>query len=194
MSIAKAVPEGIKDRECKRFALQDCPPLPYVPEKDPIQEIVSLLKSDQSLKTTIGADVELCLPIWHCGTREVFLMHVSSALDGIEKRGTFKAYKEAQGAYVEQRDVAKQAKADMNLFTTPTSKGKKATKKGTQKASKEASGKNRSEKEKASQKTKEGAALSYTPAPDLCKKYKAIYKKAILAKETNKNKERCRCE
>ena len=193
MSIAKAVPEGIKDRECKRFALQESPPVPYVPEKDPIQESVSLLKGDQSLKTTIGADAELRLPIWHCGMREAFLMHVSSALDAIKKRGTFKAYKGAHEAYVEQRKAAKEAKANMSLFRTTASKGKKA-KKGTEKTSKEASGKNRSEKEKASQKTKEGAALPYTPAPDLCKKYKAIYKTAILAKETNKNKERCRCE
>ncbi len=36
MSIAKAVPKGIKDRECERFALQECPPVPYVPEKDPV--------------------------------------------------------------------------------------------------------------------------------------------------------------
>jgi hypothetical protein len=102
MLIAKAVPEGIKDRECKRFALQECPPVPYVPEEDPVQETVSLLKSDQSLKTTIGADVELHLPIWHCRMHKAFLMHLSSALDAIKKRGTFKAYKEAQGAYVEQ--------------------------------------------------------------------------------------------
>ncbi len=54
MSLAKAVPEGIKDRECKRFALRESPPVPYVPEKDPVQEMVSALKSDQSLKTTIG--------------------------------------------------------------------------------------------------------------------------------------------
>jgi hypothetical protein len=116
MLIAKAVPKGIKDRECKRFALQEHPPVPYVLEKDPVQETVSLLKSDQSLKTTIGADAELRLPIWHCGTHETFLMHVSSALDAIVKRGTFKAYKEAYEAYVEQREVAKQAKADMSLF------------------------------------------------------------------------------
>ncbi len=77
MSLAKAVPEGIKDRECKRFALQERPPVPYVPEKDPIQEMVSLLKSDQSLKTTIGVDAELCLAIWHCGMRKASLMHVS---------------------------------------------------------------------------------------------------------------------
>jgi hypothetical protein len=74
-----------------------------VPEKDPVQETVSLLKSDQSLKTTIGADAELRLPIWHCGMCEAFLMHVSSALNAIKKWGTFKAYKEAHKAYLEQK-------------------------------------------------------------------------------------------
>jgi hypothetical protein len=103
MLLAKAVPEGIKDRECKRFALRERPPVPYVPEKDSVQETVSLLKSNQSLKTTIGADAELHLPIWHCGMHKAFLMHVSSALETIGKRGTFKAYKEAHEAYLEQR-------------------------------------------------------------------------------------------
>jgi hypothetical protein len=159
-----------------------------MPEKDPVQETVSLLKRDQSLKTTIGADAELHLPIWHCRTRKAFLMHVSSALNAIKKWGTFKAYKEAHEAYVEQHNVAKQAKADMSLFKTPTSKGKKANKKGTEKASIKASGKNCSEKEKASQKTKEGTALSDAPAQNLCKEYKALYKKAVLAKETVKTR------
>jgi hypothetical protein len=54
MSIAKAVPEGIKDRECKRFTLQEPPPVPYVPEKDPVQETVPLLKSDQSSRLPSG--------------------------------------------------------------------------------------------------------------------------------------------
>jgi hypothetical protein len=196
MSIAKAVPEGIKNRECKRFALQECPPVPYMPEKDPVQEMVSLLKSDQNLKTTIGVDAELCLPIWHCGMRKAFLMHVSSALNAIENRGTLKAYKEAHKAYVEHREVAKQANAIMALFTAPTSKRKKAfekasekaSKKASEKASKKASGKNRSEKERASQKTKEGTALPNAPAPDLHKEYKALYEKAMFAKETAKNK------
>jgi hypothetical protein len=75
----------------------------------------------------------------------------------------------------------------MSLITTPTSEGKKANKKGTEKASKKASGKSCSEKEKASQKTKEGAASSDAPAPDLCKEYKALYEKAILAKEIAKS-------
>ncbi len=54
-------------------------------------------------------------------------MYVSSALNAIEKWGTFKAYKEAHEAYVEQKEVAKQAKAALALFTAPTSKGKKAS-------------------------------------------------------------------
>ncbi len=160
--------------------------VPYVPEKDSVQETVSLLKSNQSLKTTIGADVELRLPIWHCRTRKAFLMHVSSALNAIEKWDTFKAYKEAHEAYVEQQEATKEAKVNMQLFATAASEGKNAGKKGTEKTSKEASGKNHSEKEKASQKTKEGVAMANATALELCAEYKAIYKKATHAKETTK--------
>jgi hypothetical protein len=100
-----------------------------VPEKDPVQETAFHLKSDQSLKTTIGVDAELRLPILHCGTCKAFHMHVSSALDAIKKRGTFKAYKKTHKVYVEQQEAAKQAKATLALFTAPTSKGEKASKK-----------------------------------------------------------------
>jgi hypothetical protein len=116
--------------------------------------------------------------------RKAFLMHVSSALDAIKKRGTFMAYKEAHKAYVEQREVAKQAKAALALFTAPTSKGKKASKK----ASKKEPAKKSSEKEKTSKKTKEGAALTKAPAPELCDEYQALYDKATFVKETAKNK------
>jgi hypothetical protein len=74
----------------------------------------------------------------------------------------------------------------MQLLATAASKGKKAGKKGTEKASKDASGKNCSEKEKVSQKTKEGAATADATAPELCAEYKAIYEKATHAKETAK--------
>ncbi len=155
-----------------------------MPEKDPVQETVSLLKSDQSLKNTIGVDAELCLPIWHCGTHKAFLIHVSSALNAIKKRGTFKAYKEAHEAYKEQRKVAKQPKAALALFTAPTSEGKKASKK----ASEKECAKKSSEKEKTSKKTKEGAVLAEAPAPELRNEYQALYNKANFAKETTKNK------
>ncbi len=88
---------------------------------------------------------------------------------------------------MEHQEATKEAKANMSLFTTTVSEGKKA-KKGTEKTSKEASGKNRSDKEKASHETKEGMAPpSNSTAPEICKGYKAIYKEAILAKETAKS-------
>jgi hypothetical protein len=111
-------------------------------------------------------------------------MHVSSALDAIKKRGTFKAYKEAHEAYVEQRKVAEQVKAALALLTAPTSEGKKAS----EKVSEKEPAKKSSEKEKASTKTKEGAALANAPAPELCNEYQALYDKATFAKETAKNK------
>ncbi len=76
--------------------------------------------------------------------------------------------------------MAKQAKATLALLMAPTSKGENYSEK--------ASGKNRSEKEKASQKTKERAALADAAAPELCKEYQAIYKKASFTKESAKNK------
>jgi hypothetical protein len=107
-------------------------------------------------------------------------MHVSTALNSIKKQGTFKAYKEVCKAYVEQCKVAKQAKAALAHLTAPTSKGKEDSKK--------ASRKNCSEKEKASQKTKEGAVSANASASELCKEYQALYDKASFAKETAKNK------
>jgi hypothetical protein len=155
-----------------------------MPKKDPLQETVSALKSDPSLKITIRVDSELRLPIWHCGTRKAFLMHVSSALDAIKKQGTFKAYREAHEAYLEQRKVAKQAKATLAPFTASTSKAEKAF----EKASEKEPTKKSSEKEKASKKTKEGTALANAPAPELFGKHQALYNKVTFAKETVKNK------
>jgi hypothetical protein len=130
---------------------------------------------------------------------EAFHMHVSSALNAIKKRSTFKAYKEAYKAYVEQREVAKQAKAALALFTALTSKGEKDSKKASgkeslkkssekEKASEKEPAKKPSEKEKTSKKTKEAAALANAPAPELCNEYQALYNKAIFVKETAKNK------
>jgi hypothetical protein len=129
MSLAKAVSEGIRDKVCKRLTLHEHPPIPYVPEKDPIQETVSALKSDQSLKTTIMEDAELRLSIWHRGIHKAFLMHVSTALDAIKNRGTLKAYTDAHALYVEQCKLAKQAKVALAELNNATREGKYTSKK-----------------------------------------------------------------
>jgi hypothetical protein len=139
--------------------------------------MVSALKSDQSLKTTIRKDEEHRIPIWQTGTCEAFLMQVSTALNTIEIRGTFKVYKEAAEAFVEQYKAVTQAKAALAHLTAPASKGKKASKKAMKKSP-----------EKALQKTTEGAALANAPAPRLHAGYQANYNKANFTKEIAENK------
>jgi hypothetical protein len=104
-------------------------------------------------------------------------MHMSTTINPIEKQGTFKAYKEACEAYVEQRKAVKQAKAALALLTAAVSEGEKTSEKFSKKAS-----------EKALQKTKEGAALAEAPDAELHAEYQADYKKAKIAAETAKKK------
>ncbi len=85
MSLAKAVPDGLKDYECERTTLRKCPPVLYVPKKDIVQETVSTLKNNQSLKTQIGEGTELPLSIWHSVMRKSILMHMGLAMDAIKK-------------------------------------------------------------------------------------------------------------
>jgi hypothetical protein len=58
MSLAKAIPKGLKDCKCKRITLCKCPPIPYVPNKDSVQERIPALKAE-SLKTQIDKGTEL---------------------------------------------------------------------------------------------------------------------------------------
>jgi hypothetical protein len=78
MSLAKAAPDGLKDCECEKMALRERPPIPYVPEKDSVQETVSSFK-EAHLKMLIKEGTELRVPIWHSSTREAFLIYVGSA-------------------------------------------------------------------------------------------------------------------
>jgi hypothetical protein len=78
MSLAKAAPDGLKDCECEKMALHKRPVIPYVPEKDSVQETVSSYK-DNHLKTLINKGTELRAPIWHSGTCKAFLIHVGTA-------------------------------------------------------------------------------------------------------------------
>jgi len=72
MSLVKAMPNGLKDRACEKMTLRERPPIPYVPEKDSVQETVSSFK-EAHLKTLIKEGMELRVPIWHSGTRDSFL-------------------------------------------------------------------------------------------------------------------------
>ena len=115
MSLAKAAPDGLKDRECEKMALRERPPIPYVPEKDSVQETVSSFK-EAHLKTTINSGTELRVPIWHSGTREAFLIHVGSAREAIEKKGFFKSFEEHSKDYAEKRAKVKEFKKQVEAL------------------------------------------------------------------------------
>ena len=51
MSHAKVAPEGLKPQECERNAGRSRPPIPYIPEKDVLQEAVD--SSANTLKLTL---------------------------------------------------------------------------------------------------------------------------------------------
>jgi hypothetical protein len=63
-------------------------------------------------------------------------MHVSTALDAIERRGTFKVYKEAVKTYEKHRKAKKHTEAALAILMAPASKGKKSSKKASEKSSK----------------------------------------------------------
>ncbi len=81
--------------------LREPPPIPYIPEKDQVQDKVVRLRNPQ-IKTSLEKDTTLNFPVWHKnGTRKAFLMHVTVVLYAMKKRGHFKDYDKAQEAHDE---------------------------------------------------------------------------------------------
>jgi hypothetical protein len=116
MSLAKSVPKGLSPGECEQTKLCKLPPVPYILEKDKVQEEVSKLQNLQ-IKTLLENDTTLNFPVWHeNGTHEAFLMHVTAVLDAMKKCGHFKDYDRAQKAYEEATKVAELAEAGLALL------------------------------------------------------------------------------
>jgi hypothetical protein len=64
MSLAKSVPGRLKPQECERIKLHETLPIPYIPEKDEVQEEVARLRNLQ-IKTLLEKDTTLNFPVWH---------------------------------------------------------------------------------------------------------------------------------
>jgi hypothetical protein len=135
MSLAKAAPDGLKDCECEKMALCKCPPIPYVPEKDSVQETDSSYKNNH-LKTLIKEGMELQVPIWHSGTREAFLIHVGSAREAIKKKGYFKSFEDHSGTYANKREKVKELKDQLVALREASAAQPKDPKETTVEASK----------------------------------------------------------
>jgi hypothetical protein len=78
----KVAPEWLKPQECERNTGRSRPPIPYIPEKDVLQEAVD--SSANTLKLRLSHKVELCIPVWSKGTPEQFLVHIQQAIDAIK--------------------------------------------------------------------------------------------------------------
>ncbi len=116
MSMEKMVPDHLKPRECKRIKLCEPPPVPYVPEKDEVQDEISKMRN-MKIKTQIKKDTTLNFPVWQeNGTREAFLMHVTAVRDAIKKRGHFSDYQKAAHKYQEANEAITSARAGLSLL------------------------------------------------------------------------------
>jgi hypothetical protein len=93
MSHVKVAPEGLKPQECERNMGRSKQPIPDIPKKDVIQEVVD--SSANMLKLTLPHKVELRIPVWSKGTPKQFLVHVQQALDAIRQKGLQSALEKA---------------------------------------------------------------------------------------------------
>ena len=74
LKMSKAVPDRLKPQDCKRGNGQVKPPIPYIQEKDKLQEAV---ESTASIKLTLPTKVELRVSVRSCGTPENMLLQPS---------------------------------------------------------------------------------------------------------------------
>jgi hypothetical protein len=149
MSMSKMVPDHLKPQECERIKLREPPPVPYVPEKDEVQEEVSKTRN-MEIKTTIEKDTTMNFPVWQGnGTCKAFLMHVTAVLDAIKKRGHFgDYYDKAALKYKEASKAIESARAGLTLLEDTAKKASKEKRK------------KQKEKLKESEKTTEGEAVT----------------------------------
>ena len=142
MSLAKAVPEGLKDQECKKGSRAKRPPIPYVPVVDRVQDVVN--SKERPMKIKLPDKTEIQVPIWHSGTPEAFLIHVREAISACKRKGYFDKYHDAVDVIATSdtaikllRRAAKRADAPANPpadSTPPAPKKKKKSKEATAQA------------------------------------------------------------
>ena len=74
MSLSTAVPKGFKSQECECGSGCNKPPIPYIMEKDKLEEAVE--SGTSTIKLMLLGKVELQVSVWTRGTQEQFIMHV----------------------------------------------------------------------------------------------------------------------
>jgi hypothetical protein len=183
MSLSKSVPKGLNLRKCKRTKLCKPPPVPYIPEKDKVQEDVSKLRQLQ-IKTSLEKDTTLNLTVWQeNGTCEAFLMHVIAVLDAMKKHGHFNNYVKAYKAHEEAATAAELAEAGLTLLEGTSKKISECRMKKLAKAKKVM--KEALKKAQETEPVPQEAVVAAIAPEDLMKAgFQADLEKALQAQET----------
>ncbi len=183
MSLSKSVPEGLNPRKCRQTKLNKPPPVPYIPEKDKVQEEVAKLRQLQ-IKTSLEKDTTLNFPLWQeNGTREAFLMHMTVVLDAMKKRGHFRNYDKAQKAYEEATKAAELVEAGLALLEGTLEKSSKCKLKKLAKA-KEATKEALAKAQETKPETKEAVEASAATEDSMKAGFQVDLEKAMQAQET----------
>ena len=117
MSLARAVPDGLKNREAERGNPRERPPIPFVPEIEELEEKV------QTLKVKISAGQEQKVRLYQGGTKETFLSFLQTYQRLLEKKGLLKKH---QGYVKEWKNAKREAEShakrmpDTRWVTDPT--------------------------------------------------------------------------
>jgi len=90
-NVSKSVPNGLKPQECERSPGQNKPPIPYISEKDTIQDT----SSDSMMKIMLSNKAELRVIVFNQGSLEHFLCHVQTELETIRNKGLVAPYDQA---------------------------------------------------------------------------------------------------
>ncbi len=186
MSLAKSVPNGLNPQECERTKLREPPPVPFIPEKDKVQEEVAKLRNLQ-IKTSLEKDTTLNFLVWHKnGTQEAFLTHMTAVLDAMKKCGHFKDYDRAQKAHDEAKKAAELAEAGLALLNrTSAGMTSKCKKKALAKA-KEAVKEALANAQETKPETKEAEEAPKVADDTMKAGFQADLEKAKQAQETTK--------
>jgi len=97
MTTSKSVPGGLKPQEWERSPGRNKPPIPYIPEKDTIQDT----SFDRTMKIMLPNKVELRVTVFNQGPPEQFLSHVQTARETIRQKRMLAAYDMACDEYKE---------------------------------------------------------------------------------------------
>eukprot|EP00804_Cyclotella_cryptica_P010182 CCRYP_013808-RA/>CCRYP_013808-RA protein AED:0.11 eAED:0.65 QI:0/0/0/1/1/1/2/0/398 len=125
MSAEKMAPIGLKNQECERGRGGKKAPIPYVPDRDPVQEALDL--KPETLKCTLANGSETQITVWSGhGTKEQFVLHVNKAHSTAKKMGLIRACDDAEKAYESKKGDCKAVLRE--LADDPLSKTEKEKK------------------------------------------------------------------